>query len=37
MNIITGIKELDEYPANFLKGKFYQTLPGAISCSVWYV
>ena len=30
MNIITGIKELDEYPANFLKGKFYQTLPGAI-------
>ena len=30
MKLLSGIKECDRYPLNFLKGKFYKNLPGAI-------
>ena len=27
MKLLSGIKECDRYPLNFLKGKFYKNLP----------
>ena len=30
MKLLSGIKECDRYPLNFLKGKFYKNLPGAV-------
>ena len=35
MKLLSGIKECDRYPLNFLEGKFYKNLPGAVFSLPW--